>query len=149
MKSKVFSTFIVSICMLTLCVPVYASSSDWDFTMKYRYVSGKSNDEYHRFDEDDSITINGDLNYSATSWQVAEIDPNNITVVLYRDKAGSDKKIGSYTISSPDSNGSTSLSKSFNKKLGTADTTSDDYYLVFFKTEDEGWDVSGSGGLSD
>lgn len=37
------------------------------------------------------------------------------------------------------------LSKPFTKKLGTAD----DYYLVFSKVEGDGWNITGSGGLSD
>lgn len=151
MKNKIFTTFIASFLILTLSIPIYAHSSDWEFTMNRRYVSGKSNGEYHNFDEDSNITIDGNLTYNSTSWQVAETDPLNITVVLYRDKVGRDKKIGSYRISSPDAEGDDvpTLSKSFTKKLGTSDEDSDDYYLVFSKVEDDNWNITGAGDLSD
>lgn len=118
--------------------------------MEKRYVNGSNNGEYHTFDKNNSITIDGDLTYSATSWQVAEADPLDVLVVLYREKFGSDKKIGSYTIPSPDAESEevTTLFKDFSKKLGTADKKSGKYYLEFSKPQDDGWDITGSGKLS-
>lgn len=149
-NKRIYSFLMALSLILVMIIPVYASSSHWSISdFLYRYLNGGDNGIYYSFDKGDSISIDGYLNYYAGS-QLASPNPSDITVVLYREKWGSDKKIGSFTISSPDGNGNVWLSKDFSGYFGTADASSSRYYLVFFK--DSGidyWEVSGSGELSD
>lgn len=136
--------------VLVIAVPIYATSSNWAISnFLYRYLNGGDNGVYYTFNEDDEIRISGYFDYYAGT-QLASTNPSDITVVLYREKWGPDKQIGSFTVSAPESDGEVQLTQNFSSIFGTADANSSRYYLVFYKNSGiDYWTVSGSGELSD
>lgn len=135
---------------LSIMITVYADGGQWSISdFLYRYLSGGDNGIYYTFDAGDQISMSGHFTYISENANSTP-KPSNITVVLYRERWGTDKKIGSFTVSSPDADGNAVLTKDFSGSFGTADADSSKYYLVFYKNSGiDYWTVSGSGDLTE
>lgn len=118
--------------VLALSVPVLAASSSWSFYMERRYVNGADNGQYHTLNEG-AVYIEGSVSSPSGP---ADSTPYDVYVTLYREKFGSDVSCGDTKLGH---------NTDFDTFLGTADKESDKYYLVFYKADDDEWDTTGIG----
>ncbi len=134
-KAKILTFSIILAICLSFSIPVFASSSSYNFSMNYRNVNGKENGQFHQLTKGVPVKIYGSTTIVNSS------DPSfpkyDIYYSLVRDVFGFDKKYGSV-------NGG--VGRSFSGTFsGKPDVTSGDYYLIIWKTEDDGHDVEGDG----
>ncbi|WP_079707688.1 hypothetical protein [Paraliobacillus ryukyuensis] len=136
MKTKIFTFFTVAVLLSSFALPAFASSSAYSFTMEFRVVNGKNNGIYHSLSSG-SPTISGST--SVVSSKPGAFDPYDIKYTLYKDNFFGDTGYGTV-------NGG--VDKYF---TGTFDEVDggDDYYLLIWRTNDDGNIVEGSGTVSD
>lgn len=135
MKQSICVFLIISLMLLITCTTVYAASSQYEFVMKQRLVSGKDNGMYHNLSKG-TVYIKGTQKNVRIDGQ-ATLQPNNVYYSLLRDKVGPDKKCGTINVKGTDT--------SISKKLGVADTKSNKYYLQIYKAEVDKWKTTGEG----
>ena len=105
MKQSICVFLIISLMLLITCTTVYAASSQYEFVMKQRLVSGKDNGMYHNLSKG-TVYIKGTQKNVRIDGQ-ATLQPNNVYYSLLRDKVGPDKKCGTINVKGTD----TSISK--------------------------------------
>ncbi|WP_432408170.1 hypothetical protein [Wukongibacter sp. M2B1] len=140
MKQKMLSFLLVLTVLAVMCIPAFADSENWDFTMKYREVNGKNNNEIHKLSKG-TMEIDGSMwVYKKGSGHTPT--PAKVYVYVYEDVSGKDRKVGSFTVQ-PYS--TLDKAKSFSKDFGKQ--TAGDYYLIFAKSQDDYNDIKGEGKL--
>ena len=117
-KKILTKTIICSSLFIITAVPVFASTHGWEFTMKLREVNGDDNG----------------MRYSVSKGSMT-----NTGVLTYKKSGLIHTNLGHTTVI-PSRSG-----KSFSKSYGIRDAGT--YYLKFAKTNDDGWNIKGSGRL--
>lgn len=120
------------------CIPVFAATNSFSFTMKNRYISGDSNNQHHIL-RAGNVYIKGTITSTKQNNNYGGTSPNPISIALYRSKTGIDKYCGEVAL------GKSKNIKITERKLGKADITSGKYYLVIYKAENDYWTSTGSG----
>jgi hypothetical protein len=123
-----------------MCIPVFANSENWEFTMKYREVNGKDNKEIHTLSK-------GTMEIEGSMWVYKKgsghsTTPAKVYVYVYEDVKGIDRKVGSFKVQ-PYS--TLDKAKKFSKDFGKQPAGK--YYLIFAKAQDDYNDLKGEGTL--
>ncbi|BCS80445.1 hypothetical protein [Anaerocellum diazotrophicum] len=106
--------------------------------MDYRYVNGAENGIYHKMDVGKMSAIEKIWIYSKDSW-FGET-PNRIKYEVWKSSFGLDENVGKGDVIPQLPEGTeVDFSKSFGEQK------SGQYYLVFYKIEDDGYNIKGSG----
>lgn len=121
---------------------VSAKTESFSGTMKYRVLNGSSNGVYYSFDGNKSLTMSGTVKVFDTTNYGG--NPNTTYICCYeKTKSGSGNKICDASVKAYYDGTSYSFSDT-----GTTINKSDKYYIMCYKTEDDGFDVEISGTLS-
>ena len=136
-KQNIFAVLTVIAIVSLFSIFSYAKSSNYSFNMKYRVVDGKENKEFHSLNKG-TVYITGE-HYEYSADQGATTNNYDIYYALIRSRLWFDKKCGSVCFS---------IDEDPSGKLGTADKTSEKYYLQIYKVEDDGHNIKGSGTIS-
>lgn len=139
MKRRLLSIGLTIFILLIMFTPVYAaSSSNWDFTMDYRVVDGDANGKYHNLKKGD-MSLSGSI-YAYSKDAGAVEKPYKVYISIYESKTGVDRSVGK-TSKTPSSqlNSPVKISGSWGEQ------NAGKYYLIVYKSEDDGWNIKGSG----
>ncbi|MEW6059400.1 MAG: hypothetical protein AB1551_04545 [Actinomycetota bacterium] len=124
--------------VLVFAAPAFANSSSYWFKMDYRYVNGSQNGIFH------SMT-GGNLTNSGQIWVYSKdggaASPVPVTIEVW-DTDGLDNIVCSLSVTPYAKIGQR---KAYNKSCGHIDP--DEYYIVAWKTVDDGNNVQASGTL--
>ncbi|MEI3611086.1 hypothetical protein [Pseudogracilibacillus sp. SO30301A] len=138
MKNKLFSICLVVIFSVMVATPVLAASNSYSFTMAHRVVDGGKNGQFMRLSKG-SASISGS-HYQSLA-QSGATGPNSVRYTLYNKTSGN--SFGTVT-STPTTDGKR---KSFSGSYsGLGGGTK--YYLLIWKTYEDGRTIKGSGTVS-
>lgn len=137
-QKRCLSVIIILIVCCVCLLPSFANTSSWSFTMDYRYVNGAENGIYHKMDAG-KMSISGKIwIYSKDSWFGKT--PNRIKYEVWKSSFGLDENVGKGDVIPQLPEGTeVEFSKSFGEQK------SGQYYLVFYKIDDDGYNIKGSG----
>lgn len=134
--------FALLLTLLICSMNVSAKSEDFSGTMYYRVLDGSSNGKYYSFNKGETLTMSGTVkvidttNYGGT--------PNATYIYCYeKTSSGKSKEICSDSVTAYYDNTFYNF-----YATGTTENTSDKYYIMCFKYEDDGFDVEIKGKLS-
>jgi hypothetical protein len=136
-KKILTKTIICSSLFIITAVPVFASTHGWEFTMKLREVNGDDNGMRYSVSKG-SMTNTGVLTVTSLDKGAAD-SPYPVYAYVYKKSGLIHTNLGHTTVI-PSRSG-----KSFSKSYGIRDAGT--YYLKFAKTNDDGWNIKGSGRL--
>lgn len=138
LKRGGFGLILATFAFLGLVAPVLANNSFYNWTMYNRVVNGSSNGQFHQMTA-------GNLTNQGQVW-VISTDPGHLSspyavhIDVYKDDFVDSKICGTNLV--PYTNGQ---GKSYSQNCGSISSGS--YYLIIWKTEDDGWNESGQGNL--
>ena len=141
---KIKSGFLIALLTMLLfsSMVVSAKTESFSGTMNYRVLDGSSNGVYYSFDANQTLTLSGTVKVYATTNYGGT--PNTTYVCCYeKTGAGSKKLICSASVKAYNDGNAYEFSGT-----GTTINTSDKYYIMCYKIEDDGFDVQISGTLS-
>lgn len=142
MKTKLISIGIATLLAATMCIPVFATSSSFGFTMSNRVVDGSENGAYHSLAGGTYPSISGSM--IQVGGQTQSPDACTIYATLLNKTSGN--SFGTVTLGRPDLNGhATDFSGRFSKKTGGGSK----YYLIVYRNQSDGRVMSGTGTLKD
>lgn len=138
MKRKVFSFFLVVSMLTIMSIPALANTSSWDFTMDLRYVSGDDNGIYHNMTSGNMYISGSVWVYSIDDWHA--ISPLNVYIEVWESRFGPDRYVGRSIVTPRLPAGTKAY---FSNTLGSQ--SSGKYYIVAYKTDDDGFNIKGQG----
>lgn len=135
LKNGIITGVLLVALSLVVAIPAFANSSTWNITMKLRVVNGKDNKTFFSLSKGKAY-IKGRVG-SVKYMDKGSNSPLDVYVTLYRSKTGADVEYNSVDIGT---------NQYFDdKKLGTVGVNSDQYYLLFWKGEVDGFKVTANG----
>lgn len=139
MKKKSLTIFTIGFICFMMLLPSFAlaASSKYSFTMNYRVVDGSANGIYHSLSKGKAYIEGMQRVASKDKGHVPK--PYTVNYTLYNKTSGN--KFGNVAKTPPDS-GSNAVAGSYSGLGGGTK-----YYLLIWKTEDDGFNITGDGSV--
>lgn len=106
--------------------------------MNREAVNGAKNGQFYNLPAGD-IKVSGSMGPDVKGISKA---PITVNASVWRERIGPDQKIGSKNVKPP-----ANLHKETSFSISSSNRAKGDYYLRFEKSEDDGWDLRGSGSI--
>ncbi len=141
LRQRLGQLLVVALAVGVFAAPALAATSNWSWSMHYRYVSGDANGVYYTFGTGGTMTFAGDV-WAKSKDGGANPAPSQITNRVYRQGWPSDP-LACSALRTPSS--TLFEHRSFSTNCGTE--PADTYYVVAYTIEDDGWNTEGAGTL--